>query len=234
MKLPIKETLIVLLIFGVVFLITDKVHTAKKIKQLERSEQLLAQDNRFLIKEIKGTKEKAAIQEQIIIGKNSDLAELSDSIKDLKNLKSQVRIVTRTQYISDTVEIPSSNLTEISDSTYLKLPYMLSDKNRWYNYQFRFTESGKVIRDSLTFYSEFLVSFGYEKKFNLNPFNKNKPIVYFRDLNPHTEVTEMQNIVIEDFKPRKVSIELQAGYGITSDGFSPYLGIGIGYQLIRF
>ena len=234
MKLPIKETLIVLLIFGVVFLITDKIYNAKTIKQLERSQQLLSQENNFLVKEIGSKGEKIAIQEQIIIDKNSELAKASDSIKELKNLKSQVRIVTRTEYKTDTVEIPSDNLTEINDSTYLKLPYTLSNKNRWYNYQFRLTENGKVIRDSLNFYSEFIVSFGYEKKFNLNPFDKNKPIVYFRDLNPYTEVTEMQNIVIEDFKPRKVSIGLQAGYGITSNGLGPYLGVGVNNQLIRF
>lgn len=231
MKLSTQTILLVLCIFAIVFLATDKYYNHKKINQLQRNTEILANDYQFTVSK---KDSQIVYQEQVIVDKNSKLAKLGDSLQHIKNIKSQVRIVTVTQYDVDTVKIPNDNITTIDTINYLKLPYTLSKSTKWYNYKFRFTHNGEIIRDSLSFVSDFIVLSGYEKKFNLNPFNKNKPIIYFRDKNPHTKVTQMQNVVVSDFKPRRATIGIQVGYGVTNQGLSPYIGLGIGYTLLQF
>jgi len=51
--------------------------------------------------------------------------------------------------------------------------------------------------------------------------------------NPATRLTGLDHIEIKN-KPGRFAISLHAGYGITRSGLSPYIGVGVGYDVFRF
>lgn len=61
--------------------------------------------------------------------------------------------------------------------------------------------------------------------------------VYAHGINPQIDsVTHFSTtkIITQKPKPKRWGIGLQAGYGASEDGLSPYIGIGVTYSLIRF
>lgn len=57
-------------------------------------------------------------------------------------------------------------------------------------------------------------------------YNPNLDSIYFETL------SEQQTITITP-KDRRVSIGLQAGYGVSKTGLSPYIGIGLQYKIFK-
>lgn len=48
----------------------------------------------------------------------------------------------------------------------------------------------------------------------------------------HTERVRTERVTVEDRKrPRRVSVGLQAGYGLTPKGLQPYVGAGVSFRL---
>lgn len=47
---------------------------------------------------------------------------------------------------------------------------------------------------------------------------------------PHATITGLTTFQVEH-KPKKVQFGLQAGYGITKNGFSPYAGVGVTFKI---
>lgn len=227
-----KQTLIIaILIATVIFLGLQIIKSNKIIKQQDQNQMILLQGYKF---ELSKKDSQSVYQQQVIVDKNSKIADLVDSLKEIKNIQSQVHIVTKTIYNTDTVKIPREFHYQIDTTSYLALPFSFEKDLKWAKYKFTLTQDFDIIRDSLYFINDFIVVMGYQKKFNINPFDKNKPIVYFRDKNPYTKTTQMQNVVIEDFKPRRISIGIQAGYGISGQGLGPYIGVGVNYSLLNF
>lgn len=51
--------------------------------------------------------------------------------------------------------------------------------------------------------------------------------------NPNTRLTGLDHVQIKN-KPGRFALSLHAGYGISSAALSPYVGVGVGFDLIRF
>lgn len=58
------------------------------------------------------------------------------------------------------------------------------------------------------------------------------PSLDWIDIFPETKTITNTTILKE--KPKRWGIGIQAGYGISTNGLSPYIGIGISYDLVRF
>ena len=64
-------------------------------------------------------------------------------------------------------------------------------------------------------------------------------IVYAHGVNPQVDsVTHFNtNMVVTKTvtsKPKRWGIGVSAGYGLSKDGLSPYIGLGISYDIVRF
>jgi hypothetical protein len=169
-----------------------------------------------------------ALQNQIIISKDSKLAKLGDSLTQVKKLKGQVRVITKTIIKTDSVYI--DRVVKTDSGSYLRLPYKLSNESKWFGYTFTLDTNSYAVREALWFKSDILIAWGEEDHGNFikNLLKTNKPIVYFKDQNPYSNTLQMQNAVYEDFKRSRLRFEAQVGYGITPKGLLPYAGVGLG------
>lgn len=51
--------------------------------------------------------------------------------------------------------------------------------------------------------------------------------------NPYIKTTGLNSYVLEQ-RNRRIGLGFQAGYGLNKDGVSPYIGLGVSYNLIQF
>ena len=64
-------------------------------------------------------------------------------------------------------------------------------------------------------------------------YEKDKLVLDVSDKNPYS-ITKSQRSYINLPKQKKWSIGVNAGYGISKSGLSPYIGLGVNYNLINF
>ena len=64
---------------------------------------------------------------------------------------------------------------------------------------------------------------------------KRKPVAFITNQNPYTQVTEMKIYNVTNKVRKRVSISIQGGYGIGLFNIKPqpYVGIGVGYNLLN-
>jgi hypothetical protein len=75
---------------------------------------------------------------------------------------------------------------------------------------------------------EFIANFTEEKHFF-----KNKNYVYITNINPYSVTKNVESFSQEKHNKR-LGVGFQVGYGITATRLSPYVGIGISYQVFQF
>ena len=56
-----------------------------------------------------------------------------------------------------------------------------------------------------------------------------KPVLDWIEIYSPTQTIYIKET--EKVKPSRVSVGLQAGYGVTTSGLSPYVGLGVGYRI---
>lgn len=61
---------------------------------------------------------------------------------------------------------------------------------------------------------------------------KRKSIVEVTNKNPYTSTQALRAFQVKEDKVRRFGIGLQAGYGVTLKGLSPYLGVGINFKIL--
>lgn len=61
---------------------------------------------------------------------------------------------------------------------------------------------------------------------------KRKPIVDVTSMNPYSTIKNMRAFEIKDTRVNRFGVGIQAGYGITLKGLSPYLGIGLNFKIL--
>ncbi len=159
---------------------------------------------------------------------------LIKDLKSFKGLNNKLREEISKKSVSG-VYISSSTSASIvtkTDTFYSNcdtLPvYESSYKDKWLSY---IIVAGK---DSINLY-QLTVLNQYVGMFKeKGGFLKKKSIEFaFKSYNPYTTTEEMQ--AFSHFpKPKKIGLGLNVGYGLTSTGLSPYVGIGLNYNLIRF
>jgi len=145
--------------------------------------------------------------------KNKNLRALVDA-KIVSNGEGTVKIQIDTVYSSST------------DSVYSDLKQSFTVADEYLKFD------GYLMGDSLQY------KYSYTDQIYLGVYNKKqgwfKPkvtTVVASMSNPNAKVTGLNSIVVHNPKPL-LNLSIQAGYGVTSNGLSPYIGIGISKPLI--
>lgn len=229
MKDKILAITVVLICFGILLYVSSLyLETQRKLQASENANIQLAQGYQFEIDKQDST---IVTQSQLIVDKDSKLAKLGDTIKNLKNLKGQIKIVTITKIERDTVKL--EGVVKLDSGYYLRLPYSLYNESKWYGYRITLDTLRNAVINDLWTKSELSIAWGMQDhgSFVKNLLKKNNPTISFQDKNPYSKTLEMQNAIYEDFKPERFKLGFQFGYGITPKGLQPYAGVGIGINL---
>lgn len=104
--------------------------------------------------------------------------------------------------------------------------YTTSWVNQW--------EEGKIVASRDSIFREIRIKNDYEITIGdrKNPWFKPKQsTVSIRNLNPNTLTQELRSVTIQE-RPKRLSLGLQVGYGLNSSGISPYVGVGLNYNVL--
>jgi hypothetical protein len=189
--------LLIVILAVISFISINKLLTQKeKSKDLRSYNEALQNKWSFDVSKKDST---IAIQNQAIVDKDSKLAKQADTIKGLRNQSARVNIITKTLIRRDTFYISELELIEIDTTTYLRLPYSLSKRTKWYGYSITLSNKESVL-DSLYFNQEQNIVWGEEDHgFIKNIFKSNLPIVYIQNLNPYTKTAHIENYTFKDY-----------------------------------
>lgn len=171
--------------------------------------------------------------EVLVAERNSYIQSLLDTVEHLKNVKASIKVVTKTKI--DSIPVPYEVPVYITqpDGDYLKLPQRFSKVDEWYALSGTIKKD-QILFDSLSYQNEFSITIGEQDHGTWgNIFKRNKTVVHVRDNNPYTTTKSISSILIEP-KTRPLGIGFSGGYGMTNEGLSPYVGIGLNYTFIRF
>jgi hypothetical protein len=155
---------------------------------------------------------------------------LLDTIETVSKIKQQVKVVTRTIIKHDTLTIRDIDTLTIDGTKYIGLPLSLYRDSEWYSIGFTVDKDANGIIDSIVIINKPSFYYGYDKWKLKNLLEKREPIIVFKDDNPYIEVKTMENIIVKE-KKKPFSIGVQTGYGITKSGLSPYVGLGLQYNI---
>jgi opacity protein-like surface antigen len=145
----------------------------------------------------------------------------NDEIKRLKSIvdkKTQTAVIIKNHTI-----IKEIAKTDTIYKDVLGWPiYKTDKKDRWKEYSI---VSG---RDSTTLNIKLLNE--YEIK---HQWKKSHLELTVKNLNPNTYTDNIISYTVQERK-KKIGLGVQAGYGVGRNGITPYIGIGISYNIIRF
>jgi len=132
-------------------------------------------------------------QQQIIMSQDDAIASGLLQIEKLKEVNSQVSVVTNT--IIDTIVVSHVDtvVQEINGNTYLKLPQQYTFNDEFMNFKAEINKVGLSV-DNITIFNETTVTIGKEKQGLFKPL---KPVVKIKNTNPYMNTMSVQNVVIE-------------------------------------
>lgn len=156
------------------------------------------------------------------------------NIQELKELLVKYQDYLKKEGSVTKIETNTILQTEIlRDTSYIYPTYKM--KNEWVDISFHSIDSTfDNIDFSLKFINKYNVILGYDKK---NIFSKKVPHVIVENRNPYSETSKLKSFVVDDkSKYNKFGLGFQLGYGYSNSNskFSPYVGIGLNYNIINF
>ena len=243
-----KNLLIFILTAVVVILILLNLKTCGNLKE----QKAVAKQNEEAMKnELVVEKNKSGFYQTTVVaysGKISDVEkyseELSKEIKDLKNRKPKVIIKTQIVYVGDTATSKNS-LVDKGDGNYdLNWDFVNADSSRIlkgtssFNAKANFLNdktyslnilpgTTSILQDELIM--DFVVGVVKNKKTNLKE-------IFVIPKNKNVHVGKLEGAILEEPKPKRLSLSAQLGYGIVYGKqnltFGPYIGLGLSYNLL--
>ena len=152
-----------------------------------------------------------------IKSKDKDIQELQELVKKYKNVQAATVIKTETKVVEKIVNKPIFDTISRETAYYSKFDL---DGFVW----------GEIIakKDSTD------LILNIRNDFNIvSHYDKGKLVLDVSDKNPYT-VTKSQRSYINLPKQKKWGLGINAGYGVSKSGLSPYIGLGVNYNLINF
>ena len=166
--------------------------------------------------------------------------ENSELYNEIKSLKDNPVIVTKTQVVveTDTIYTKSDSIQYVSDS--LKTLYWHQNHPEGY---YNIAGNTQVYTDFSNFNTKITkMSIPVSMTFDLIEQDKQLKFIGKSD-NPYVKITKINGAVVDPsnskvlkkyFKPKRLSLGVQGGAGIGKDvKFTPYIGIGLNYDLIN-
>lgn len=152
-----------------------------------------------------------------IKSKDKDIQELQELVKKYKNIQAATVIKTETKVVEKIVNKPIFDTISRETAYYSKFDL---DGFVW----------GEIIakKDSTD------LILNIRNDFNIvSYYDKGKLVLDVSDKNPYS-ITKSQRSYINLPKQKKWGLGINAGYGISKSGLSPYIGLGVNYNLINF
>lgn len=174
-------------------------------------------------------------QNQILVADKSQIKALTEKVAGMDNLQAQVRY--KTIFVAPPAVAPITAPVYYTDTAtsqrYLKVPASFRLKHQWYQQAGTILDNGTVRLDTFRVALQTSVTFGDAAHKWYQFFKPWQPVVSVHEANPYARLTGLQNVALEQ-RPPRVSIGLQAGYGILplQRTFGPYAGIGIQWQIL--
>ena len=149
--------------------------------------------------------------------KDKEISELRDLVRKYKNVKSATIIKTETKIVEKIVN--KTILDTISN-----MPV----------YESSFNLKGYIWGDIVAKKDTTDIKINIKNDFSIVTYKeKNKLILDVSDKNPYS-ITKSQRSYINLPKQKKFGLGVNVGYGISKSGLSPYIGLGVNYNLINF
>jgi len=161
----------------------------ERVKQALQATQLKVGE---FEEEIGNNNEKIASQQQVILTQREAIDAGLLEIEKLKNVKSQVRVITQTK-----VDTIFASYDEPIDSVGESQFRTFSVSDPWYSFNGSIMPTGVAIRE-LQIKNEFSLTIADKK---IGFFKTPQPSVILVNKNPYTSTQEMQNIVIVNKEP---------------------------------
>ena len=152
-----------------------------------------------------------------IKSKDKDIQELQELVKKYKNVQAATVIKTETKVVEKIVNKPIFDTISRDTAYYSKFDL---DGFVW----------GEIIakKDSTD------LILNIRNDFNIvSHYDKGKLVLDVSDKNPYS-VTKSQRSYINLPKQKRWGLGINAGYGVSKSGLSPYIGLGVNYNLINF
>ena len=151
--------------------------------------------------------------------KDSLIMFLQEVVKDYRNrLTGGSVTVVKTRYIHDTIvktdtlPIKKAFQLDYRDAWMFATVFVDTTKTRW-RFDLKNDMAIVVARDRGLF--------------------SNSYTTYIRTKNPYLKVTGLQSYR-KKIKIPRITVGVQAGYGMTKSGLGPYIGVGVNYSLLNF
>lgn len=160
-----------------------------------------------------------------IKSKDKVIQKLQEKVKEYeKKMKpgSSVTVGGTTTNVSGTVPISYVDTSEVDTSQTVNKPVSFTFSDEWIDL------SGNIKNDSLRF------NLKVRNEFSLALINEKKSsYIELREMNPYTDVDYLRTYQVLQKPPSRFGISVQAGYGVTKEVLSPYLGVGVSYTILR-
>lgn len=152
-----------------------------------------------------------------INSKDKDIQELQQLVKRYKNVQAATVIKTETKVVEKIVNKPV--LDTISKET---------------AYYSKFDLEGFVWGEIIAKKDSTDLILNIRNDFNIvSHYEKGKLVLDVSDKNPYS-ITKSQRSYINLPKQKKWGLGISAGYGANKNGLSPYIGLGVNYNLLSF
>lgn len=149
--------------------------------------------------------------------KDKEIVELQDLVKKYKNVKSATIIKTETKIVEKIVN--KTFLDTISNTPIYESSFNLKDYI-W----------GDIVAKKDTTN----IKINMKNDFNIVTYKeKGKLVLDVSDKNPYS-VTKVQRSYINLPKQKKFGLGVNVGYGISKSDLSPYIGLGVNYNILNF
>ena len=149
--------------------------------------------------------------------KDKEIVELQSLVKKYKNVKSATIIKTETKIVEKIVN--KTILDTISNTPIYESSFNLKD------YIWGDIVAKKDTTD---------IKINIKNDFSIVAYKeKNKLILDVSDKNPYS-ITKSQRSYINLPKQKRFGLGVNAGYGISKSGLSPYIGLGVNYNILNF
>ncbi len=172
--------------------------------------------------------------------KDQAIATLREAIKrgdvekaELKELAySKIKEITKLTVVIDSLLHIEPSDSVIIDTVYIDnkptpaiaLPYIFKENNKFFTLKGSFDKKGALD-----------LSLRMEARLDVwSGIKDGKPTVTITSDNPFLNVEDIKSITFDKQKPKKWGIGITAGYGITKESLSPFVGIGLTRTMIRF
>jgi hypothetical protein len=241
-----KKLLIFVGAILVAFTMTVQCSTIRELKQTNKVNE---NNIKALTENIRTYENRAGqwgVERRALVGEAEQVSKLNEELSEAIRAE-RGRVQTLTTLVATLRNTTSGNIT-VTDTIY---PSVNGDVNvplQWKDdwtiitatnrFRINVSNMGQVsvsgyTVDSLYYSMNIPMNVGIRRE------NKNDWIIFANSPNPNLNIEQIQGFIVPNStftqpKPKRIGIGFQLGYGASKDGLSPYMGVGISYNLFNF